>query len=209
MACRVIVSFVLLSLPLQVRASKVADVTLNDLVAESHLIVVACVTKVEDGPAELQPAGDEFPPVKVATAEVLETWRGGKVREIRYIASPTRTCDLASAEKGERVVLFLKGWKNSPYSIAWVGRGRMPIHDANDTRYATLADEVILPKGTRTISRTETSRVVLPSDEPGKPDVTLNFKYTVRAIELGTLRKLVNEASQSRGVIADVASLIH
>jgi hypothetical protein len=85
----------------------------------------------------------------------------------------------------------------------------MPIHDANDNRYATLADEVILPKGTPTISRTETSRVVLPSDEPGKPDVTLSFKYTVRAIELGTLRKLVNEASQWRGVIADVATLIH
>jgi hypothetical protein len=196
LACKVIVSLVLLSLPVQVRA-EVREVTLERLAARSDLIVVARVTKVEDGPAELQPAGDEFPPVKVATAQVIETWKGDKVREIRYIASPTRPDDIASAEKGERVVLFLEGSKDSPHSIAHVGRGWMPIHDASDNRYATLADEVILPKGTPTIPRTKTARVVLPSGEPGKPDVPLSFKYTVRAIELGTLRKLVNKASQS------------
>ena len=161
------VSLVLLSVPVQVRAS-VADVTLKDLAAQSDLIVVARVTKVEDGPAELQPAGHEFPAVKVATAQVIETWKGDKVREIRYIASPTRPCDIASAEKGERVVLFLEGSKDSPYSIAHVGRGWMPIHDANDNRYATLADEVILPKGTPTIPRAKTSRFVLPTRPNGQ-----------------------------------------
>lgn len=194
LACKVIVSFVILFVPVRVRAS-VADVTLKDLAAESDLIVVARVTKVQDGPAGLQPAGDEFPPVKVATARVIETWKGDKVREIRYIASPTRPCDLASAEIEERVVLFLKGSKGSPYSIAWVGRGWMPLHEANDNSYATLADQVILPEGTPTISRTGTTRMVLPTKVTGKPEHSLTFRYTVRAIELGRLR-LVEEGSR-------------
>ena len=59
-------------------------------------------------------------------------------------------------ETGERVVLFLTGSKDSPYSIASVGRGRMPLHDANDNQYATLQDKVILPEGTPTIPRTKT-----------------------------------------------------
>jgi hypothetical protein len=196
LACKVIVSLVLLAVPVQAR-SDVKDVTLKDLAAESQLIVVARVTKVEDGPAELQPARDEFPPVKVATALVIETWKGDKVREIRYIASPAQPCDIASADVGERVVLFLEGSKNSLYSIAWVGRGWMPIHDENDNRYATLARQVILPKGTPTMSRSRTSHIVLPSLLTGKPEHSLTFKYTKRAIELATLRKLVKGNSRS------------
>jgi hypothetical protein len=55
--CKVIVSLVLLSIPIQVGA-EVADITLKRLAARSDLILVACVTTVEDGPPELQPAGD-------------------------------------------------------------------------------------------------------------------------------------------------------
>jgi hypothetical protein len=198
LACKVVVWFVLVFLPVDVQAS-VTDVALKDLAAQSDLIVVARVTRVEDGPADLQPAGDEFPPVKVATAQIIETWKGDKFREIRYIASPTWPCDLASAEKGERVVLFLEGSKESPYRIAHVGRGRMPLHDADDKRYATLADEVILPKGTPTSSRTETTRVVLPTRVTGKPERLFTFEYVVRTIELGALRNLVkNDSRPSR-----------
>jgi hypothetical protein len=195
LACKAIVSFILLFIPVQVRAS-VADVTLKDLSAESDLIVVARVTKVQDGPAEVQPAGDEFPRVKIATAEVMETWKGSSGREIRFIASPTKQCDIASAETGERVVLFLKGSKDSPYSIAWVGRGRMPLHDANDNQYATLEDQVILPEGTPTIPRIKTVRFVLPTRLTGKPERPFTLEYTVRSIELGTLRRLVKKDSR-------------
>jgi hypothetical protein len=197
LACKASILFVLVSFPVLVRAD-VADVTLKHLAARSDLIVVARVTKVEDGPAHLQPAGNEFPAVKVATAQVIETWKGDKVGEIRFVASPTRYCDTASAKEGERLVLFLEGSKESPYLITHVGRGRMPMQDADDKSYATLEDEkVLLPKGTQTVPRTKTARVALPSSEPGKPKRASTFKYTVRAIELGTLRKVVKEVSRS------------
>ncbi len=173
LACLVSLSLVVLSLtaPTQGRA-EVADIALKELSARCDRIVVARVIKVEDGPAELQPSGSEFPPVKVAIAEVLETWKGDPVKEVRYIATPTEFCDIAAAEKGERVVLFLERSKDSPDRIAHVGRGRMPIESVEDRKYAVLPDEVKLPRGTPTISR----------------------KHTERAVELETLRRLVRGA---------------
>lgn len=161
LACLVSLSLVVLSLaaPTQGRA-EVADIALKELAAQSDRIVVARVIKVEDGPAQLQPSGSEFPPVKVATAEVLETWKGDPVKEVRSIATPTEFCDIAAAEKGERVVLFLQRLKDSPDRIAHVGRGRMLIEKVQDRTYAVLPDEVKLPGGMPTILRKPNERTV-------------------------------------------------
>ena len=72
----------------------------------------------------------------------------------------------------------------------------MPLHDANDNQYATLEDKVILPKGTPTIPRTKTIRFVLPTRLTDNPERQFTIEYTVRSIELGTLRKLVKKDSR-------------
>jgi hypothetical protein len=135
------------------------------------------VTTVEDGPAELQPAGDEYPAVKVASAEVIEIWKGPITREVRYVASPTRYCDIASARVGERVVLFLEKRKESGIMmVAHLGRGGMPLREVEGKSYATLwSKDVLLPAGTATIA----------GPEP---------KYSfIRSVELKKLKELVLE----------------
>ncbi len=174
------------------RAS-VIPVDLKALIARSDLIVVATVTKVEAGPVDLKPEEDWLPPVEVATARVVETWKGTACREIRYVASPTWTCDTTSAEEGERVVLFLKKREGSTFlAVLHSGRGRMPLRDVGKTPYVTLPDDVIFPEGTPTISEKKTARVSLPSTKPDQPaPAPLTFTYSVTSIEIGTLRELV------------------
>ena len=156
----------------------VAEIALKELVVGSDVIVLAKVLTVEDGPAEIKTEDDRtFPRVKVATAQVIETWKGTPLQEVRYVASPLRTCDISDAEKGERVVLFLKNRNDSPIvMIAHLGRGGMPLREVEGKTYATLwCQDVLLPKGTATI----------PGPEP---------KYSfIRSVELSKLKELVRE----------------
>jgi hypothetical protein len=123
------VLFAMFSCPAAVRAS-VREIGLKDLVANSDLIVVVTVTKVEAGPADIKPWDASFPPVKVATARVVQTWKGKAGKEVRFVASPTQPCDIAEAKEEEKLVLFLKRRENSPIMmIAHVGRGGMLLHD--------------------------------------------------------------------------------
>jgi hypothetical protein len=174
--------------------ARVKDIDLTDLVAQSDLIVVATVTKVEAAPDDIKAVEERYPPVKVATARVVETWKGAVTREVRFVASPTRYCDIASAEEGEKLVLFLERQESSPIMlIAHVGRGGMHLHDVKDKRYATVDGGVILPKGTETVSEKKTSSVTLPlpsNDAGGRRSTTFTFTYEVRSIEFGTLRTL-------------------
>jgi hypothetical protein len=179
-ACSILVVQVLMSFPAAVWA-KVAEIPLKELVAQSDLIVLAKVSKVEDGPAEIKTEDDRsFPRVKVAAAEVIETWKGRSLREVRYVASPLWTCDISSAETGERVVLFLVSGKDSPIMmIAHSGRGRMPLRQVEGKSYATIwSEDVQLPRGT----------VTIPGPEP---------RYSfIRSIELSKLKELVRESSR-------------
>jgi hypothetical protein len=197
---RALVAVVLVFVPVAAHAS-VTDVALKDLVARSDLVVLATVTKVEDGPVEIKAEGDEFPPVKVATARVVETWKGVVVREVRFVASPTRHCDVADAKKGEKLVLFLEKRSDSPVMmVAHIGRGGMLLHDVEGKPYATIENEVRLPAGTKTISEEKTGRIDLPllptkSDKKPSTRKTLTYSYSVRSIELGALRELVRSLS--------------
>ena len=142
----------LMVLTTSARAS-VASITLKELVDSSDLIVVASETKVEDGPADLKLGEGVGSPIKVATARVVEVWKGKAGPEIRYIASPTWICDISEAKVGERVVLFLRKSKSLPFLlIEHSGRGRMPIRDVNGKPHATIwVGDVRLPTGVTTI----------------------------------------------------------
>jgi hypothetical protein len=133
--------------------AKVARITLKKLVDSSDLIVVACETNVEDGPAELNFGEEVRSPITVATARIVEILKGKAGPEVRYIASPTWTCDISKAKAGERVVLFLSKSKHAPFMfIAHSGRGRMPIRDVNGKQHATIwVGDVQLPRGVPTV----------------------------------------------------------
>jgi len=172
-------AFVVMSFPTLLWAA-VADITLKELVIRNDVIVLAKVLTVEDGPTDIKAENDRFPPVKVATAQVIETWKGSPVREVRYVASPLQTCDISDAKKGERVVLFLKNRSGSPIlMIAHLGRGGMPLREVGGKTYATLwTEDVLLPEGTATI----------PGPEP---------KYSfIRSVELRKLKELVRDSSR-------------
>jgi hypothetical protein len=133
--------------------AKVASITLKKLTESSDLIVVATETTVEDGPAGLNLGEETKSPIKVATARVVEVWKGKAGPDVRYIASPTWTCDISEAKVGERVVLFLSKSKGVPFMlIEHSGRGRMPIRDVNGKPHATVwVGDVQLPRGVATI----------------------------------------------------------
>jgi hypothetical protein len=172
----------------------VKKIALKEFVAGSELIVLATVTKIEDGPPELQPKEPYLPPIKVATAQILETWKGTPVREVRFIASPTWQCDMSHAEKGEKVVLFLTGEKGSPIMTTHWGRGRMPIREVEGKSYATFYNYGIgLPESTPTIPGPES-----PSS-PSEKELNEELRKeglglpppSYLCVELGKLKKLV------------------
>jgi hypothetical protein len=182
--------------PFGVKAA-VREVALTDLAKRSELIVVARVVKVENGLAQLESSDPSMPALKVAIAQVIENWKGKSIREVRYIASPTHYYDIATAEVGEQVVLFLeKGADSGIRNISHVGRGRMQLRVVGTKMDAVLAQEIILPNGTPTLTETKKSQITLPPSEPGKPALSIAFTYTVESIELDVLRRLVKSAGR-------------
>src|SRR5262245_9195930 len=119
--------------------AEVADMDFEELVTYSDALVVVAVTKVEptrDGDQDIE---ERLRPLKVANARVVETWKGAVAKDVRFVASPTWTCDIASAREGEKLVLFLVRQANSPIMrIAHAGRGRMLLHDVKGMPYATV-----------------------------------------------------------------------
>jgi hypothetical protein len=150
----------------------VGKITLKELVDGSDLIVLATETKVEDGPANLKLGEEVISPIKIATARVLEVWKGNTGHEVRYLASSTWICDISDAKVGERVVLFLMRPKDWPFMmIAHAGTGRMPIRDVEGKAFATIWTEVVrLPKGVMTI-----------------PGPATKYEF-IRSVELSQLR---------------------
>src|SRR5262245_13024850 len=88
--------------------AELREIGLRDLAINSDSIVVATVTNVEAGVLVRNLEDGSLLTMTVATARVLETWKGERVGEVSYRASPTWPCDLSHAEKRERVVLFLE-----------------------------------------------------------------------------------------------------
>jgi hypothetical protein len=178
---------------------KVKKIEFKDLVARSDLIVTVKVTKIEPGPNTLHKIDPGMPPLKIATAEVLETWKGKPLREVRFVASPTWMCDTSHAEVGERLVVFLG--KETDSHIWWIthaGRGRMLQRVVKDRTYATVQSDVILPKETPKFSEEKTGKYLLGPSEPGKPPAEFTYTHTVISIELGVLQDMVKSASRKQ-----------
>jgi hypothetical protein len=144
--------------------AKVASIEFSNLVATSDLIVVA---KVESVSAPL------ILGKKYAKAKVTEVWKGLPVEQVKFLVSPTWTCDVSEAFKGETVLLFLnKRDQSQAYSIAHSGRGRWPLRIVGGNEYATFWPDVILPKDVATIAG---------------PESKFDF---IRSVKLDTLREL-------------------
>jgi hypothetical protein len=172
----------------------VARITLKELIDSSDLIVVARETKVEDGPADLDLGKEVRSPIKVATARIVEVWKGKGGPEVRYIASPTWTCDISEAKVGEPVVLFLSKSKSVPFMfIKHSGRGRMSIRDVNGKRHATIwVIDIELPRGVKTI--------------PG-PEPEYRFIRSLVVDELKqAVRQVVKDSDTKRNVAVSATS---
>ncbi|MSR64609.1 MAG: hypothetical protein EXS18_02380 [Verrucomicrobiae bacterium] len=147
--------------------AKVGGMRVEDMVRQSELIVLAKVESIEGA------GGGK----RYAQARVVEIWKGAQTETVEFLASPTWTCDISEAKKGETVVLFLcKSDKSRSYQIFLSGRGRMPIRTVKGKTYATLWPEVGLPKDTPTIAG---------------PEPKWDF---IRSVEVSTLRDLVKSA---------------
>jgi hypothetical protein len=147
--------------------AKVGGLSLEELVRISDAIVVAHVDRVS---AAL--IGKKW-----AVASITETWKGSTDSKIRFLASPTWTCDISEAKKGETVVLFLVKDKNpTRYVLALSGRGRMPVREVSGKTYATFWPEVKLPIDISTIAG---------------PEPKWDF---IKSLEVQKLRELVNAA---------------
>jgi len=147
--------------------AKVASVQFSNLVANCELIIVA---KVESVSSPL--IGKRY-----AKARVTEVWKGTNTPTVEFLASPTWTCDISEAKKGETVLLFLtKSDKSRSYSIAHSGRGRLPLRTVAGKTYATFWPDVKLPKEIPTIDG---------------PEPEWDF---IRSVEVALLRDLVKKA---------------
>lgn len=94
--------------------------TFEMLTRTASLIVVAQVENVTE-------KGD----VSIATARVIDVWKGRSAGIVQFRASKSWTCDVSKAIPGETVVLFLAGDAQTVVTaIAYSGIGRLPVNNA-------------------------------------------------------------------------------
>jgi hypothetical protein len=108
----------------QVRVD-VSPAPIAALVETSQRIVVAKVESV---------VGNDQDGDRRARATVMEVWKGPTLKAVEYSVTPTFECDIADAEPGEIVLLFLAKDDDLDWHIAWAGRGRMPLRTINKAR---------------------------------------------------------------------------
>jgi len=102
--------------------------TLEGLTRNASLIVVAQVENV-----------NEKDGVKVATARVIDVWKGRSPGIVQFRASRSWTCDASTAIPGETVVLFLAGdTQTDVMAIAYSGIGRLQVNDTEGMQTVML-----------------------------------------------------------------------
>jgi hypothetical protein len=142
--------------PLAARG-KAGPMDLDEMYWAADLVVIGRTTQV---------TGDAG--WSVATLEIERVIKGSPAsRTVRYLASPTWTCDVSDAAPGERVLIFLGrvnlhdaeqhartverrippiGTKRDPvYWIVHSGRGQLPIERRAGKERIRIHPEVILP----------------------------------------------------------------
>jgi hypothetical protein len=148
---------------------KVASITLEDLVRFSDVVVVGKVEReapiLRTNAAERQSpdAFDEVPnEVRIAEIKVSRVLKGpAPLDTVLYLATPTWTCDVTTANVGESALFFLSGSagdkviddllradihsvfpQGEAMRLMWAGRGRMPL----GPRGVTYWTDVIMPE---------------------------------------------------------------
>ena len=102
--------------------------TLEGLTRNASLIVVAQVENV-----------NEKDGVKVATARVIDVWKGRSEGTVQFRASRSWTCDASTAIPCETVVLFLAGEAQTDVmAIVYSGIGRLQVHDTEGMQTVML-----------------------------------------------------------------------
>ena len=162
-----IIALTLLSIQASATA-RVSRISFEKLIQDSDIIALARVEAVRTG------RGGQ----KSAEATVLELWKGESAKAIKFLASPTWTCDIANAVEGERAALFLgkRPFFSSMLEIAHSGRGRMPLRDIDGVEYATIW----------------TADVILPRDIPTVPGPDPEYDF-IESVELSKLKAAVLE----------------
>ena len=147
---------------------EVVTISLQEVVRQSEFIVVGEVTAVRE--AANQP--------RTAVIAPTETWQGEALESIGFNASSTFDCDISTAHRGERVVLFISRDQAGALRIAHFGRGRMPLRYVDDKPYATYF-----------------GGIEFGADASRTHDF-LDWDPYRRGIELPELKRLVSEAQR-------------
>lgn len=145
-----LLSFVIvfvLSLP---RASFARPImpTLQALTRNANLIIVAQVEEVVTEPPKNTGNAYRLREItserRVATARVLEVWKGTAGDRVQFRASKSWTCDVSTAVVGETVILFLTNAENPTLmSISYSGIGRLPVENDSVLLYSSLLTKEI------------------------------------------------------------------
>jgi hypothetical protein len=129
--------------------ARTAMPTLEELTKSAKVIVVARVEAVATEPAN---EAGKFSGVRelnserrVATARVLEVWKGSVGEEVQFRASKSWTCDVSTAVVGETVLLFLTDdpKDSAALAIAFNGIGRLPVERNSILLYSSLLTKEI------------------------------------------------------------------
>ena len=155
--------------------------TLEALTKNAKVIVVArveeVVTEQPENPTNASGIREITWEKRVATAKVLDVWKGTAGEKVQFRASKSWTCDVSTAIAGETVILFLvDDPKDSVMAIAYSGIGRLPIENNNGNSTVLLYSSLLTKEIKKLIGvREETFR--------SHVDVAM-FKQQVRQIEL-------------------------
>jgi hypothetical protein len=177
--------------------ASVTSIELDALVARSDVIVVCVVKTIAELPQTDDQREREFPPLRVATARVLESWKGNVNDEVRFWCSPRQTCDSACAQEGEKLVLFLEREAGaSILTISHLGRGRMAVQKgkAKGQESVEIDTKVDLPPnaGVTKSSRLETLQIPRALLKPGEQGFkSISIKVPIQSMETSRLRALV------------------
>lgn len=177
-------------------AARVREVSLEELVNASEMILVGTVVEVRDVEG-----------VRVARVRVEQTVKGPTYEEIWYLAQSTWLCDITGGELNERAILLLNRYEFDPepnrigdnnsvvigefpepmsfrasveqvtggepfWAVSWSGRGQMTIRRSWGREHALVwTAEVRLPKALR------------GRGSDGKTETKVRFADLLREIE--------------------------
>jgi hypothetical protein len=159
--------------------------TLEALAKDARVIVVAYIEEVVTEQPENRTNTSGVREItwerRVATARVLDVWKGTAGEKVQFRASKSWTCDVSTAIAGETVILFLvDDPKDSVMAIAYSGIGRLPVEN-NDGNARVLLYSSLLSKEIKKL-------IGIPEDTfRSYVDVTM-FKQQVQQIFENTAR---------------------